>query len=795
MELVELQPKRILVTENTMRLHGIRTISWIISILRLINESTWCLDSAPSLIFQPIQKVYFGADRWLLDLKFNLTDHADYIREIKESTKSLKTLISDYHTATVNMESRIEVISPITNLQGDQLENDTIPQPLVWVREGSYSKIRQRERNLMLKENELIEKEYDYLVQSIAEIETKYDDIVAIFTNLDPDRNNKITMRTATRKKRFIGILGALMGYYSISQINDLKTQVKLLRDNTDELIKYQQKTYMWISQSTKLTDQNGKNIHKLNEHMAQLTTQIEEQLNKQSINNWKHANLAYMRSILKSGISLLSMITQHLRDTIQDLGQQLSQCIHGDLPLSMISFDKIMETIEKVNTDLSNGKELAFTKSQLRHLMKTPVLVYSMEDEIHLLLSFPILKSRTDIFQIYKLYNMPIYVGDKLTQFILPPGIEGFAVDEARRTYKLLTNKELQQCSIKHISSCMTISVEFREYGSESCIQAYYAKKRKEVEQYCKLKVLENPPPYLMHEIEPNKFIIFTSTVRILKGSCPDRQKSQDDITLKIGTSIVTLLPGCKLDDTHIVLYGTETFHSHTTLENRNSLDKQIAEYRTYIEDIDVNDFEIPPQISLPRIHIDESQQSMDFLHELADDLKPIMSKEYLQEWDDSKNADYIIITAIVLIAITIITVMAVALWYYQTNKSSFGWISNITKSFGFDERVDLLKAFKNLTAKENVEKSTNQQFEEIAKSIDSSIADMQSTEQKLQAAALTSFRQPTNSVKSFTQSNPNIKTDQNIYPRLPTSPPASEINLVHNCAGLQSVYKPALQ
>ena len=107
----------------------------------------------------------------------------------------------------------------------------------------------------------------------------------------------------------------------------------------------------------------------------------------------------------------------------------------------------------------------------------------------------------------------------------------------------------------------------------------------------------------------------------------------------------------------------------------------------------------------------------------------------------------------------------------------------------------LQILIVHKNLTSKENVEKSTNQQFVEITKSIDSSIADMQSTEQKLQAAALTSFRQPTNSVKSFTQSNPNIKTDQNIYPRLPTSPPASEINLVHNCAGLQSVYKPALQ
>ena len=778
-----------------MKLHGIRKILWIMSIMILIKESTWCLDSAPSLIFQPIQKVYFGADRWLLDLKFNLNDHAEYIREIKESTESLKALISDYHTATVNMESRIDLITPINTLQGDHLENETIPRPQIYVREESYSKIRRRERTLMLKENELIDKEYDYLVQSIAEIETKYNDIVNIFTNLDPDRNNKITMRTATRKKRFIGIIGAMMGYYSISQINDLKTQVKLLRDNTNELIKYQQKTYMWISQSTKLTDQNGKNIQKLNEHMSQLTTQIEAQMNRQSINHWKHANLAYMRSILKSGISLQSMITQHLRDTIQDLGQQLSQCIHGELPLSMISFDKIMETIEKVNHDLSNGKELAFTKSQLRHLLKTPVLVYSMEDEIHLLLSFPILKSRTDIFQIYKIYSMPIYVGEELTQFILPPGIEGFAVDESRRTYKLLSERELQECSIKHISSCNSISAEFREYGTQSCIQAYYAKKREAVEQFCKLKILENPPPYLMHEIEPNKFVIFTSTQRILKGSCPNSQKSQDDIILTIGTSIIDISPGCKLDDTHIVLYGTETFHSHTTLENRNNLDRQISEYTTYIKDIDVNDLEIPPQISLPRIQIDENQQSMDFLQELADNLKPIMSKEYLEEWDNSKTADYIIVTAIVLIAITIMSVIAVALWYYQTNKNSFGWISNITKSFGLDENADLLKVFRSLTSKDNAAKPTSQQFEEIIKSIDGSIADMQTTEQKLQAAALTSFRQPTNSVKHFTQSNPNIKTDQNIYPRLPTSPPASEINLVHNCAGLQPVYNTGSQ
>jgi hypothetical protein len=184
-----------------------------------------------------------------------------------------------------------------------------------------------------------------------------------------------------------------------------------------------------------------------------------------------------------------------------------------------------------------------------------------------------------------------------------------------------------------------------------------------------------------------------------------------------------------------------------------------------------------------------------MDFLHELADELNPIMSKEYLEEWDNSKTADYIIVTAVALIAITVMSVIAIALWYYQTNKNSFGWISNITKSFGLDENADLLKAFKSLTSKENAGKSTTKQFEEIIKSIDGSIADMQTTEQKLQAAALTSFRQPINSVKQFTQSNPNIKTDQNIYPRLPTSPPASEINLVHNCAGLQPVYNTGSQ
>jgi hypothetical protein len=295
----------------------------------------------------------------------------------------------------------------------------------------------------MQQENILLQKEYDFLISVIRETKDKFQEMTELFERLDPQpfrlkntiRNIDMSQQAKNiklRKKRIAGFLGTVLAFYTLGQINELKKHTALLKDNMNQMTKNQQKTFMWITQSSKITAENAENMRKIESHISDLTQQIQSQMQSQSINHWKQVNLSYIRSIIRSGISLLSMISQHLRDSVQDLSFQLSQCIHGELPIDLLSVENITQTIADINKHLENGKRLAFDDNQLRQVLKQPVLIYALHNKIHTILSFPVLKSTADTFDIYKIHDLPVYLKNgELAHFQTEPDVKGLAINE----------------------------------------------------------------------------------------------------------------------------------------------------------------------------------------------------------------------------------------------------------------------------------------------------------------------------------------------------------------------------
>ena len=111
----------------------------------------------------------------------------------------------------------------------------------------------------------LLQKEYDFLISVIRETKDKFKDLTELLEKLDPqplgikttipniDRSQQ-SSNSRQRKKRVIGLLGSVLAFYTLGQINELKKHTALLTDNMNQMTKYQQKTFMWITQSSKIT-------------------------------------------------------------------------------------------------------------------------------------------------------------------------------------------------------------------------------------------------------------------------------------------------------------------------------------------------------------------------------------------------------------------------------------------------------------------------------------------------------------------------------------------------------------
>ena len=145
------------------------------------------------------------------------------------------------------------------------------------------------------------------------------------------------------------------------------------------------------------------------------------------------------MRSTLRSSLSLLHMVVQHIYDTMQTLDQQLQMSFHGKFPINLLHLQNLTDTITNINAQLPDDKQLAFSTEDLRSTYKTPVLIFESEGHVFVTLHFPVMRSAVDVFDIYSIINFPFFLNNNtIARFKLDPGTKGLAVNTRKNTYSL---------------------------------------------------------------------------------------------------------------------------------------------------------------------------------------------------------------------------------------------------------------------------------------------------------------------------------------------------------------------
>jgi hypothetical protein len=154
-------------------------------------------------------------------------------------------------------------------------------------------------------------------------------------------------------------------------------------------------------------------------------------------------------------------------------------------------------------------------------------------------------------------------------------------------------------------------------------------------------------------------------------------------------------------------------------------------------------------------------------YLEELAQDLRPIMDKELIGQWDD-RNTDYIIIAGSILMFLIIAGIVRIISVYYFKNRKGLDWISKIAKQTGLADAAEFIKTLTHKMTKVSEpeqEKSVAKQFQEVQGKMSQALSEIQNTAQQQKAIGLTSF-QPS-PIRVASQPQLNI-SEPVMYPRL---------------------------
>ena len=642
----------------------------------------------PNIYFQ-LQKrhVALSQELWLLHVKVDLFDHQDNINKLVAAAAQLKIDIADYNAW----------------------------QKLIMKSENSPQGFGQH--LLFVRENELLINELTFINSKIEQLQRKYNELIDVFYNLDDKQkeqyheiyDNRINPglrkpkvpnfpRRPTRKKRFVGLMGMALGIYSFASISALKSQVKLLMDRSNELSSNQARINLWLQQSTRLTKENSESIATLKDHMNDLTKQIEQEMLRQAKQLKDYRHQGHLRSILRSSISLLTMVEQDLFDTFQDLSQQLFSALHGKFPLHLLNLDNLTATMESINRDLPSDKQIALTTKDLRNVYQLPALVFTSGKKLFITLTFPVIRSKADHYDIYSLHMTPLKMSNGMIgTYVVDPKTAGLAVNEQKNTFKELNRQELEACTIPHVLSCAHISFEHKDYRSRNCLFAYYTKEPEKYLEYCIIIPMQDPPPFLIHELYQNEYMIYSEQHRVLQAECTGIHTAPD-VTLTEGTHFLSIPQICSLQDSQLILYGVESYQS--SIRYNNSLNSQINRYLSYIKPLNITQVETPlTGIDLPKIALKDTTQMNKYLGQLAQQITPYFPP--LKQPTD--YAFWIMVAIAIAVAVTIGALVILYLCYYKKHKLAFEWANHAAQTIDMQKLLELLP-LTNTTLKSNV-------------------------------------------------------------------------------------------
>ena len=246
---------------------------------------------------------------------------------------------------------------------------------------------------------------------------------------------------------------------------------------------------------------------------------------------------------------------TQNAFIYIENLRTELNMLSLSHLSPSTISPKNLRALLLDVKDKLPVSMQLpADPESNIWYFYNTlTCTAYLDGHKILIVLTIPLL-DRKEIYEIYKIHNLPLPKNQKLTSETktlnavakYDISAEALMINEDRTKYTLLSGKDYYACNNRYMPFCNPKSPIYQINLSKSCVIALFLKNKENVQRDCKSMVYLNSRLPIAEYVHSGVWIVATSDVMKFTIVCQDRSGMQGEVVVHPPLGVIRLNMTC---------------------------------------------------------------------------------------------------------------------------------------------------------------------------------------------------------------------------------------------------------
>ena len=500
----------------------------------------------PSLLGQslPAQSMYFlyegqvvlTKETWLVSFSLDMEPYQKQVAQIVETVNELNEVLKE--------------IKPYTNEQPAQGGDQDQMQSNLTEADKAYQKSL-----------ELFKMEGEHSMQEAAALQGLYGELEESFLlprsiSWTSYVENKPRLPGRHRNKRSIlslvgFILGGIVDIGTLVSVNQLRSKVKVLSSNVDDLMHATKDAYSILNVTQEQVHQNRVALNTLGREIAAATQQMQVAFSQLEERTLKELYYAMVMSQIHSYFNVVQNALRRAFTQLIMLREDLNSAALGRMNFGLVSREQLRATVRKIQNLLPQGYFIPVDEHDLGPLYRNAgVIVFSVGQVLYTTMAIPVARIAAE-FDVYQLVSVPHLRDDLGVSLQYRLEETGLAISKDRMTYQLMTGMQASICGNPATPFCILAKPMYSVTRNPSCLSVLFMKQQTGIDQLCEVIRNTGPEHTVAKYLFEGAWLISSRQSLTLSQVCNPQAGAMHpeagEIQLKRGSNLVKLKKGCR--------------------------------------------------------------------------------------------------------------------------------------------------------------------------------------------------------------------------------------------------------
>jgi hypothetical protein len=345
--------------------------------------------------------------------------------------------------------------------------------------------------------------------------------------------------------------LGGIVDIATLVSVNQMKSKVKLLSANMDELIHATSDAFSILNVTQEEVHQNRLALNYLGEEIQRATNQLNRAFSELQERTLRELYYTMVISQVQSYFNIVQNALRRAFNQLIMLRADLTSGASGRMSFGLVTRDQLRTTIRKIENQLPEGYHIPIDEHDLGPLYRNGgVMMFSLEKRLYTTMAIPVAR-RSTAFDVYRLISVPHLREDLGVTFQYKLSETGIAISKDKLTYQLMSAPEATLCGNQGTTYCILEKPMYSVTRNPSCLSALFMKRQANIDRLCEAIRHTGPEHTVARYLLDGTWLVSSIQDFTLSQVCNPREGDTHheaaDIRVRRGSNLIRLLKGCR--------------------------------------------------------------------------------------------------------------------------------------------------------------------------------------------------------------------------------------------------------